>query len=282
MAEEAVKFRITENVGVITLDRPESRNSLTPDMIAELGRAVESCRAPQVRAVLVTGAGGAFCAGADVRQLVGTLESRGPDGLAQAIRELADLLHGQVVLPLRRLPKPVVAGINGAAAGAGFSLTLAADLRVAGQNARFLMAYANIGAPADGGSTYLLPRLVGAGRAMELYLASQPVGAARAMELGLVNQVCPDEELDRHALETAARLAQGPTVAIGKVKELYERSWESGLQSQLDAETAAFAEVALTRDFQEGIQAFAGRRHALVPGPLALFGDRPFLRRAPI
>jgi 2-(1,2-epoxy-1,2-dihydrophenyl)acetyl-CoA isomerase len=266
MAEEAIKFRITENVGVIMLDRPESRNALTPDMVAELGRVVESCRAPTVRAVLITGAGGAFCAGADVKQLVDTLEEGGPDALSQSIESLADALHGQVVLPLRRLPKPVVAGINGAAAGAGFSLSLAADLRVAAQSARFLMAYANIGAPADGGSTYLLPRLLGAGRAMELYLASQPIGAPRALELGLVSQVCPDGELERHALETAARLAQGPTAAYGKVKELYENSWGSTLESQLDAETAAFAEVARTRDFQEGIKAFAARRQPWFQG----------------
>ena len=122
------------------------------------------------------------------------------------------------------------------------------------------MAYANIGAPADGGSTWLLPRLLGAGRAMELYLASQPIGAPRALELGLVSQVCPDKELDRHALETATRLAEGPTVAYGRVKELYERSWDSTLEEQLDAETEAFARTSQTRDFQEGIRAFAARR----------------------
>jgi len=108
--------------------------------------------------------------------------------------------------------------------------------------------------------------LVGAGRAMELYLASQPVGAPRALELGLVNQVCPDEELDKHALETAVRLAQGPTVAYGRVKELYEGTWESSLESQLEAETGAIAEVALTSDFQEGIKAFAGRRQPWFQG----------------
>ena len=260
MADESVKFTTSGAVGVITLDSPETRNALTPEMIAELGRAVEQCASPNIRAVLLTGAGGAFCAGANVRQLVATLEESGPDGITQAIRDLADALHARVVLPLRRLPKPVVAGINGAAAGAGFSLSLAADLRVAAQSARFLMAYANIGAPADGGSTWLLPRLLGSGRAMELYLASQPIGAPRALELGLVSQVCPDAELDRHALETATRLAEGPTIAYGRVKELYERSWDSTLEDQLDAETEAFARTAQSRDFQEGIKAFADRR----------------------
>ena len=266
MTDESVHFRVSGAVATITLNSPETRNALTPEMIAAIGRSVERCSSPNVRAVLLTGAGGAFCAGANVRQLVQTLDEKGADGISEAIRELADALHNRVVLPLRRLPKPVVAGINGAAAGAGFSLTLAADIRVASQNSRFLMAYANIGAPADGGSTWLLPRILGTGKAMELYLASQPIGAPRAMELGLVSQVCSDEELDRHALETATRLAEGPTVAYGRVKELYERSWDSTLEEQLDAETEAFARTALTRDFQEGIRAFADRRQPWFQG----------------
>ena len=266
MADDAVKFQTSGAVGIITLDRPESRNALTAEMIGELGRAVAGCAAPHIRAVLLAGAGGAFCAGADVRQLADTLEQGGAEALARQIRGLADALHHQVVLPLLRLPKPVVAAVNGAAAGAGFSLTLAADLRLAAQNARFLMAYANIGAPADGGATWLLPRLLGAGRAMELYLASQPIGAPRALELGLVSQVCPDAELPRHALETAERLAAGPTAAYARVKELYQRSWHSTVESQLDAETEAFAEIALTRDFQEGIRAFAARRQPWFQG----------------
>ena len=266
MPDESVKFQVSGAVATITLNSPETRNALTPEMIADIGRAIQQCLSPTVRAVLLPGAGGAFCAGANVRDLVAALEEKGPDGISQAIRDLAGDLHHQVVLPLRRLPKPVVAGINGPAAGAGFSLTLAADIRVASQNSRFLMAYANIGAPADGGSTWLLPRIVGVGKAMELYLASQPIGAPRALELGLVSQVCSDEELDRHALETATRLAEGPTVAYGRVKELYERSWDSTLEEQLDAETAAFARTALTRDFQEGIRAFADRRQPWFQG----------------
>ncbi len=266
MADQSVKFTTSSGVGVITLNRPESRNALTGEMIEQLDQAVQSCKRPDVRAVLITGSGGAFCAGANVKELVGILEQDGPEALAAAIGKLAGDLHSRVVLPLRQLNKPVVAGINGPAAGAGFSLALAADLRVASQSARFLMAYANIGATGDGGSSHLLPRLVGAGRAMELYLASQPVGAPRALEMGLGNHVCPDEELDRHALETAERLAQGPTVAYGRMKELYERSWGSDLESQLDAEIETFEQIALTDDFQEGIRAFSGRRQPWFQG----------------
>jgi 2-(1,2-epoxy-1,2-dihydrophenyl)acetyl-CoA isomerase len=128
------------------------------------------------------------------------------------------------------------------------------------------MAYANIGAPADGGSTYLLPRLVGAGRAMELYLASQPTSAQAALEIGLVTQVVEDEGLHRHAMEFAVRLAQGPTAAFGRVKGLFDASWDNDITTQLDAETATFVDVCLTEDFQEGIKAFTERRQARFQG----------------
>ena len=266
MAEEYVKFETLDGVGIITLNRAESRNALIPEMFTEMGKAIEACKRPSIRAVLLTGAGVAFCSGADVKHLVETLEAVGPQGLHDHIRTMADLLHTKVVLGLRRLEKPVVAGINGVAAGAGFSLMLGCDLRVAAESARFLMAYANIGATADGGSTYLLPRLVGAGRAMEIYLASQPISAQAALEMGLVNQVVGDDELHRHAMETAVRLAQGPTVAYGRVKALFDRSWETDITAQLDAESEALADMGLTADFQEGIKAFAERRQARFQG----------------
>ena len=266
MAEEQVKFEKMDGVGIITMNRPESRNALTPDMVAQMGEAIEACKKPDVRAVLLTGAGGGFCSGADLKVVVETLENSGQEGVREYIRTLANDLHTKVVLGLRRLEKPVVAAVNGVAAGAGFSLMLGCDLRVAASSARFLMAYANIGAPADGGSTYLLPRLVGYGRAMELYLASQPVSAQVALEMGLVNQVVDDEGLHRHAMETAVRLARGPTLAYGRVKALFDQSWDNGLAAQLDAETEAFADICLTADFQEGVKAFAERRQARFQG----------------
>ena len=266
MAFENINFEKMDGVGIITLNRPESRNALTLDMVAEMGEAIEACKRPDVRAVLLTGAGGGFCSGADLKFVVETLEKSGPEGLQEYIRKLAGDLHSKVVLELRRLEKPVVAGINGVAAGGGFSLTLACDMRVAAKSARFLMAYANIGAPADGGSTYLLPRLVGASRAMELYLASQPTSAQAALEMGLVTQVVEDDALHRHAMETAVRLAQGPTLAYARVKALFDSSWENDLSTQLDAETEAFADICLTADFQEGIKAFTERRQARFQG----------------
>lgn len=266
MTFNLIKFSQQDPLAVITLNRPEARNALSPDMITDLAKALESCKHRSVRAVVITGVDGAFCAGADVRNFTENLEQYGPEGLSQHLRKLADSLHRDVILAIRKLDKPVIAAVNGVAAGAGFSLALACDMRVASINARFLMAYANIGCTADGGSTYMLPRLVGSGRAMEIYLASQPIGAEYALELGLVNQVFPSEHFDRHAMETATRLAQGPTIAIGRVKALFDQSWDSNLETQLDIETDAISDIGLTRDFQEGIKAFTEKRQAWFQG----------------
>jgi 2-(1,2-epoxy-1,2-dihydrophenyl)acetyl-CoA isomerase len=266
MQPETVKLARMGSLAVITVNRPQTRNALTPDMVSALGQAIESCRHRSVRAVLITGTAGAFCAGADVNDLQGHLEAGGGEALAQHLQALAEELHQRVILGIRRLEKPVVAAVNGVAAGAGFSLALACDLRLASSNARFLMAYANIGVSADGGSTYLLPRLVGMGRAMEIYTASQPMSADYARELGLVNQVIPDAIFERHSLEIAARLAQGPTTAYGQVKALFDRSGDSNLESQLDAEASAIGRIALTRDFQEGIRAFTQKRRPWFQG----------------
>ncbi|PKB78506.1 MAG: hypothetical protein BZY88_17995 [SAR202 cluster bacterium Io17-Chloro-G9] len=266
MAGEQVKLTRQGSLAVITLNRPEARNALSPEMTTELADAIRSCRGSDVRSVVLTGSGGAFCSGADVKGFAGQLEEGGPEGLAGHLREVAGAFHRDVILGLRQLDKPVIAAIDGVAAGGGFSLMLACDLRIASGNARFLMAYAGIGATADGGSTYMLPRLVGHGRATELYLAAQPLSAQAALEMGLINQVCPAEELDRHALETATRLSQGPTVAYGRVKALFDASWDASLEEQLEAETDAISNSGLTGDFQEGVRAFTGKRRPWFQG----------------
>ena len=266
MAAEQVSLTRKDGLAVITLNRPEARNALSPAMIADLGNALETCRRPQVRAVMITGSGGAFCSGADIKDFLSQQESGGSEALSNHLRVLAGELHQKVIVALRRLEKPVVAAINGVAAGAGFSLALACDLRLAAHDARFLMAYGNIGCTADGGSTYLLPRLVGFSKALELYTASQPISAEYARELGLVNQVIPAENFPRHSLEAASRLAQGPTAAYGRVKTLFNQSWDNGLESQLEAETEAISQIALTRDFREGILAFSQKRQPWFQG----------------
>ena len=260
MAGELVNLSNQGAVGIITLNRPEARNALNPKMFQELGSAIQGCRDPVMRAVIITGSGGSFCAGADVKDFVNQLENSGPEGLHQHLKHLADAFHRDVIIPIRQLDKPVIASIDGVAAGGGLSLALACDLRIASDSARFLMAYGNIGATADGGSTYLLPRLIGTARAMELYLSDQPIGAQRALDLGLLNQVFPTAKLERSTLEFVARLAQGPTVAYGRVKALFDSSWDASLAGQLDAETENISNITMTDDFQEGIKAFAEKR----------------------
>ena len=260
MAGELVTLSKQGAVGIITLNRPEARNALNPAMFKQLGQVIEDCRDPEMRAVVIAGSGGSFCAGADVKDFVNQLESGGPEGLHGHLKHLADAFHRDVIIPIRQLAKPVIASIDGVAAGGGLSLALACDIRIASDGARFIMAYAGIGATADGGSTYLLPRIIGSGRAMELYLSDRPISAQRGLDLGLVNQVFPAAELEQSTLEFAAHLAQGPTIAYGRVKALFDSSWDTGLAAQLDSETDDISGITLTADFQEGIKAFAEKR----------------------
>jgi len=257
--QQKVNFRKEGGVATITLNRPEVRNALSPDMLEEFASALEACGDREVRAVVITGSGGAFCSGGDVREFTRALATV-PQELSSHMKGIADRVHRGVILKIRQLPKPVIASVNGVAAGAGFSMALACDLRIASQEARFFLAYANIGGTADGGSTYYLPRLLGPSLAMEVYLMSQPMSAQRALEMGLVNLVVPADELEKHTLEMAQRLASGPTLAYGRVKALMDRSWNSDLISQLDEESLAIGDIALTGDFQEGITAFVEKR----------------------
>ena len=260
MEKEPVRLIIDDALAIIRLDHNDTRNALSQSMIQHIGAALKSCEKRNIRAVYITGTGPAFCSGADVKALVQQLETGGPDALSVYIQSLADSLHNEVIIPIRMLTKPVIAAVNGVAAGAGFSLALACDLRIASSNARFLMAYGNIGATADGGSTYLLPRLLGMGKAIELYTASQPIGAEYAREMGLVEQVVPSDNFERHSLEIAHRMAKNPTVAFGKVKQLLNNSWSQDLESQLKDETTAIGDIAHSTDFQEGIKAFSQKR----------------------
>ena len=260
MHNSLVSLTQDDTLAIIRLNRPETRNALSHAMVKELGATLKTCESKLIRAVYITGNGPAFCSGADVKEFAEQLEQGGPAAVATHIESLATQLHEDVILQIRSLDKPVIAGVNGVAAGAGFSLAIACDIRLASNNARFLMAYANIGATADGGSSYFLPRLVGIGKALELYTASQPVGAQYAKELGLVEQVIPSENFERHSLEMATRISKGPTLAYAKVKQLFNNSWNNNLQSQLHEETRAITEITATKDFQNGIKAFSQKR----------------------
>ncbi|MGH8634756.1 MAG: enoyl-CoA hydratase-related protein, partial [Burkholderiales bacterium] len=206
------------------------------------------------RAVVLRGAGTAFLAGGDVAFFHAHL-ARMPD----LVREGGAELH-HAILALRRAPKPVLASVHGAVAGAGVSLMAAADLAIAAEGTKFTLAYSKLGTSPDGGATHFLPRLLGARRALELMLLSDAFDAQTALRLGLVNWVTSAERLGSDADAIARRLALGPTLAFGEVKRLVDEGHDRPLAAQLDAEVEAFARCAATRDFAEGVTAFVEKR----------------------
>lgn len=252
---DSVLYSVADAVATITLNRPQVMNALDAAMIARLRAVCEQVeRDSAVRAVVLRGAGTAFLAGGDISVFRANLPR-----MPQLIREIAGELH-QAVLALRRAPKPVLASVHGAVAGAGVSLMTAADLAIAAEGTRFTLAYSKIGASPDGGATYFLPRLVGLRKALELMLLADTFDAQAALELGLVNWVVRAEALATETEGIAHRLAQGATVAFGETKRLVSQSYDQALAAQLDAEVEAFARCAATRDFADGVTAFVEKR----------------------
>jgi 2-(1,2-epoxy-1,2-dihydrophenyl)acetyl-CoA isomerase len=254
---ETILYAKQDGVATLTLNRPEAYNALDLALGRDLFHAVlEVDDDPAVRAVVVTGAGKAFCAGGDVKGFADNL-----DRIGVLIKELTTYLHG-AVSRLCRSDKPVLMAVNGVAAGGGMSLALAGDLVLAAESARFTMAYSKIAATPDGSSTYSLPRLVGLRRAMELYFTNRVLSAREAQDWGLVTRVVPDVELGSAAQTIARELAQGPTKAFGGAKRLFHQStWES-LETQMELEAQAIAASGRTDDFRAGVTAFASKQPA--------------------
>ena len=257
MPYETVLLTRAAGVATLTLNRPEAFNALDMTLGRDLFHAVlEADDDAAVRAIVVTGAGKAFCAGGDVKAFADNL-----DHIGALIKELTTYLHG-AVSRLCRSEKPVIMAINGVAAGGGMSLALAGDLVLAAESARFTMAYAKIAATPDGSSTYYLPRLIGVRRALELYLTNRALSAREAQEWGLITRVVPDGELASAADALARELAQGPTRAFGGAKRLFHQStWES-LETQMELEAQAIAASGRTDDFRAGVTAFANKQPA--------------------
>lgn len=242
-----------DGVATLTLDRPDALNSLTVPLKEELARAFRSLgRDRAVRAVVLTGAGRAFCAGQDLRE---RLE---PDAapLAAEVRER----YTPIILAMRRLEKPIVAAVNGVAAGAGASLAFACDIRIAAESASFILAFGRVGLVPDSGASWFLPRLVGASRAAELALTTDPLSAADAERIGLVSRVVPGERLLDEAQDLARRLAAGAPVAIGLTKRALNHAVDASLEEQLEYEAVLQGIAGATADHAEGIAAFVEKR----------------------
>ncbi|MFC3997175.1 enoyl-CoA hydratase-related protein [Nocardiopsis sediminis] len=248
---DSVVYQLSDGVATITLNRPDAMNSLTAEAKEALLAAIERAKVDKgARAVLLTGSGKAFCAGQDLHEHAELL------GAGKGLNDTVRSHYNPIVLGLVRMPKPVVAAVNGVAAGAGASLAFACDLRIAADSASFLMAFANVGLGSDSGASWTLPRLVGHARAMEMLMLAEPVKAQRALEIGLVSRVVPKKELDGAARELAVRLANGPTVAYAAIKA--EMTFGSGLDlaNALEMEASLQDQCAETADHMNATLAF--------------------------
>ncbi|MEV4806596.1 enoyl-CoA hydratase-related protein [Nonomuraea sp. NPDC049421] len=249
-----IRYDVADAVATIMLDRPEAMNSLTAETKQALHDALRKAAHDRgVRAVLLTGSGRAFCAGQDLREHADNLEAG--RGLANTVRAH----YNPIVELISTMPKPVVAAVNGVAAGAGASLAFACDLRVASERAKFALAFAGIGLAPDSGASWTLQRLVGQGRAAELMLLGEPLDAARALELGLVTRVVPAEDVMKTATELAVRLAQGPTLAYGATKRALAYAATHALADSLAMEADLQDQCVATQDHLNATRAFLAK-----------------------
>jgi 2-(1,2-epoxy-1,2-dihydrophenyl)acetyl-CoA isomerase len=263
---DRVRLRLDRQVAVLTLTHPEVMNALSPEMLEGIGAALDAVDDPanDVRCVLLTGEGRAFCTGAN-------LQGRGMSGgTAAAPRNRAgatlETQFHPVLRRLRDLHCPIVAAVNGPAAGAGMSFALMGDLVFAARSAYFLQAFRRIGLVPDCGATWLLPRLIGRTRAIELSLLGERLPAQTALEWGLVNRVFDDAQLMPEAMAVARGLAEGPTVALALTRRLYWESPANGYEDQLDLESRLQREAGASEDFGEGVRAFLEKRPARFTG----------------
>ncbi len=243
----------------ITLNRPEILNAVDRETIAALAAAAaEAAEDRAARAVLLRGAGTHFCAGGDIG-MFGELIGLPPEQRRQALYQTVDALH-PLLMSLRHMPKPVVGAVQGAAAGFGLSLVLAADLAIAAEDAVFACGYIHLGASPDGGMTALLPAIVGLKLASELTLLGERLDAVHALRLGIVNRLAPPDRLAAEAEALAARLAAGPTAAYARTKALLQQTVGEAFAAQLRREAESFAACAASEDFVEGVRAFLDKR----------------------
>ncbi|HEV7935142.1 MAG TPA: enoyl-CoA hydratase-related protein [Actinomadura sp.] len=258
---ETVLYELTDGVATITLNRPDAMNSLTVEMKKELRAAVERAAGDDaVRAVVLAASGRAFSAGQDLREHADNLSAG--RGLDNTVRDH----YNPIARTLAEMPKPVVAAVNGVAAGAGASLAFACDFRIASEKASFTTAFTKIGLAPDSGMSWTLPRLVGHAKATELLLLAEPVKADRARELGLVNEVVPADRLAEAARELAGRLAAGPTVAYRAVKQALDHAATHDLASALEKEAELQDLCAKTEDHQNATRSFLGKEKPVFEG----------------
>lgn len=254
MSASTVTVEKKGTIAIVTLNRPDQSNTLSLEMGMDLLAAALACeRDATTRAVVLTGAGKSFCFGGDLR----SMSAKGHAAPAY-LRELTAYLHA-AISHFMRMDAPVISAVNGTAAGAGVGLAIMADLTLAAESAKFNLAYTGVGLTADAGTSFLLPRAIGAKRAMELLLLNRTLSAAEAADWGLINRTAPDAELMNQAIQIGEQFAAGPVGAYGKVKRLVASSL-GPLETQLALESETIAGQVMTEEGQEGIAAFLAKR----------------------
>lgn len=257
MSDKTIKLEQDGAVCVLTLNRPDQLNALTVGSADDFVSAVNEALEKGARAIVLTGAGRAFCAGGDLRAMQ---EMANADGRVEAFFDEPLRQLNEAILLIRQTPVPFIAAVNGIASGGGCNLALACDLVIAGESAKFNQAFVKVGLSPDCGGSYILPRLVGWRRAAELMFTGEVITAQQALEMGMINSVVADAELMSSALALAGRLASGPTAAIAQVKRLLEASAINDYARQLELERQAQIESGRTKDFREGVSAFLEKR----------------------
>src|SRR5256714_1982643 len=248
-----------DGIATITLNRPERLNAITFEVYHELTDFFAKLRDQKdVRVVVITGAGRAFCSGGDVRDIIGELQGSDAEGLMDFTRLTCELIHN-----MRALPKPIIASINGTTAGAGACIALASDIRIAAEEAKIAFIFVKVGlAGTDMGATYLLPRVVGLAKATEVLMTGGFISAQGAEQIGLYNRVVPRDQLKTATSEFAAKLARGPALGLAKTKEMLNREMHMPFDSAMDAEAVTQALCMQTPDFKEAHAAFLEKRPA--------------------
>ncbi|MEQ1753063.1 MAG: enoyl-CoA hydratase/isomerase [Micropepsaceae bacterium] len=262
---ERAKVDISGNVGILTLDHADVLNAVSPEMLAGLTQAMNHIEDPKhgLRALILTGQGRGFCAGAN---LTGGPSSLSSGSEARDAGAALETMYHPFLRRLRYLRMPLITAVNGVAAGVGMSFALMGDMILASRSAYFLQAFRRIGLVPDGGSTWLLPRLVGWARAKELSLMGEKLSAEKALEWGMINRVIDDARLMDEAMALARELADGPTIALAQIRQLYWESPDNTYEEQLNAERWAQRTAGRAEDFPEGVAAFIGKRKAVFKG----------------
>ena len=248
-----IQFEIKEGVGKMTLNRPEKYHSFVREMALQLQDALDKCNNDKsVRAILITATGKAFCAGQDLGEAT---DPNGPD-LTQIVQEH----YNPIIKKIRNMEKPVVAAVNGVAAGAGASIALCCDIVVATKSASFIQAFSKIGLIPDSGGTFFLPRLVGIQKATALMMTAEPVTATDAVNMGMIYKVFSDDSFEEESWKLVSKLAVMPTKGLGLTKRLLNASYSNNFEEQLDMEDKCQTIAGNTSDFKEGIEAFFEKR----------------------